>query len=46
MEQEEDRKRVETSSEDTRRRILPDASSPRRDESHAASDGEVLQLFE
>jgi hypothetical protein len=46
MEQDED-KRAETSSEDTRRRILPDASSPRRDDVlHAASDGEILQLFE
>ena len=46
MEHDEDRETVETSSEDPRRRILPDASPPRGEQHHAASDGEALQLFE
>jgi hypothetical protein len=46
MKQNEERERAETKSEDTRRGIIQDASPPLRDVRHAASDGEVLQLFE
>jgi len=49
MKQDEDEQRTEAPSEDSRRRVVPDAPPPHGTSQWAsdhASDGEALQLFE